>query len=319
MCCFAGPVRSVSDTKIFARLTDRATQYIAYQMQFESDERNAMILPIPTYLGATEAAVKFIDLSDFDDLFQKLARAFPALGPLPMARIAASNQAAAGNLAVHQVGNFEASVVPTLEDFQRLDPRFVLPVETWQKIPQYRDYSFVVFQLEQLSGKPHPMAFEFETRMPDQLFFPTVHIHDGEVHPREEFDHQLYCQHAGFDGIVGDYTTKIDSRTGFTRSKAAAGEYLEVNKCHGLVNADLLVHRRQLKGLLNNQDTLAKASGHPTRLPRFRLRRKLGWPGTIALGGVAIGLPLSWIIHRRQAVRSANRPIDAGGGESSDV
>jgi hypothetical protein len=80
------------------------------------------------------------------------------------------------------VGNFVASVVPTVEDFRRLDPQFSISPEIWGKIPDYQDYSFVVFQLEELKGRPHPMAFEFETRHQENLFFPTVHIHDGEVH-----------------------------------------------------------------------------------------------------------------------------------------
>ena len=40
----------------------------------------------------------------------------------------------------------------------------------------------------------HPMAFEFPRRAPAALFFPTVHIHDGEVHETAMFDHRLYCQ-----------------------------------------------------------------------------------------------------------------------------
>jgi hypothetical protein len=38
------------------------------------------------------------------------------------------------------------------------------------------------------------MAFEFQRRDASQLFFPTVHVHDGLVHPTAHFDHELYCQ-----------------------------------------------------------------------------------------------------------------------------
>lgn len=37
MCCFAQPVDLVKDTQIFARLTGTGTQYVAYQMNYESD------------------------------------------------------------------------------------------------------------------------------------------------------------------------------------------------------------------------------------------------------------------------------------------
>ena len=37
------------------------------------------------------------------------------------------------------------------------------------------------------------MAFDFP-RAAKKLFFPTVHIHDGKVHDKADFDHALYCQ-----------------------------------------------------------------------------------------------------------------------------
>ena len=132
-------------------------------------------------------------------------------------------------LEVHNVGDYEASFVPTIADFSRLDARFKLPDKTWSQIPEYADYGFAVFKLNQSVMQPatgfqmprlpersnpsmrrtmsqrgpvsnqedhefHPMAFSFPTRMPDAVFFPTVHIHDGEVHESEEFDHTLYLQ-----------------------------------------------------------------------------------------------------------------------------
>ena len=61
------------------------------------------------------------------------------------------------------------------------------------------------------------MAFEFETRLKNEIFFPTVHIHDGEVHKREHFDHTLYLQNAEFDNVVGKYKNHNvnDKQTGF--------------------------------------------------------------------------------------------------------
>lgn len=37
-------------------------------------------------------------------------------------------------------------------------------------------------------------GFEFPTRHPDRLFFPTLHIHDGAVKPFARFAHTLYAQ-----------------------------------------------------------------------------------------------------------------------------
>ncbi len=41
-----------------------------------------------------------------------------------------------GALSVQQVGDYIASFVPTMADFSRLDPQFLIPKETWDKIPE---------------------------------------------------------------------------------------------------------------------------------------------------------------------------------------
>jgi hypothetical protein len=38
------------------------------------------------------------------------------------------------------------------------------------------------------------MAFEFPSRVPDAVYFPTVHVHDGAVHSTANFLHKLYLQ-----------------------------------------------------------------------------------------------------------------------------
>ena len=40
----------------------------------------------------------------------------------------------------------------------------------------------------------HPIAFEFPTRDPSRLYFPTVHVHDGAYNDTAGFYHRLYCQ-----------------------------------------------------------------------------------------------------------------------------
>jgi hypothetical protein len=95
---------------------------------------------------------------------------------------------------VHQVGSFEASYVPSLADMSRLDERFRIPDEVWSRRPEYASYGFAVFKLKKGSKTIHPMAMKFATATPRSLFFPTVHVHDGELHDRARFDHTLYYQ-----------------------------------------------------------------------------------------------------------------------------
>jgi len=95
------------------------------------------------------------------------------------------------------LGAFDASFVPSADDFDRLDPRFRLPSGVRDALPQYADYGFAVFKLRDTAGAvkgAHPMAFEFETRMPQALFLPTVHVHDGSLHAAARFDHIAYLQ-----------------------------------------------------------------------------------------------------------------------------
>ncbi|GAB5404111.1 MAG: hypothetical protein Aurels2KO_23420 [Aureliella sp.] len=300
MCCFAQDVDSVKNTKIFTRLTDKGTQLLAYAMSYESDVPNAMILPVPT--TGREDSLRFIDMSDYEDLFRDLQRGFPALRSVLSTALPASANTAVDSplLKVHTVGSFVASFVPTVDDFDRLDPQFVIPKETWAQVSGYEGYGYAVFQLDENAGKTHPMAMEFETTLKEKVFFPTLHIHDGQVHEREAFDHYLFAQHAGFDSVVGAYDgpKREDASTGMVRSKSAAGEFVKAEKTSGLIDPNLLLHRKRLRGMLRNEDTLFKATGHPTKVtfnarPLFRW-----WP----IGLAAMGL--AWIVGRRAKLLS---------------
>ena len=193
MCLFSQTVALVSDTHIFARV-ERDRQFLAYEMKVSTPKETAMILPLPVREGSGEDALRFIDLSAYPEFFDDLDTLFYH----PQAAIAsleAGDFLAAPLLEVHRVGEFEASYVPSLDDFSRLDPRFNLPPKTWAALPRVSDFGFAVFQLRAGGARPiHPMAFSFPTRWADTAFFPTVHVHDGEAHEQAHFDHKLYLQ-----------------------------------------------------------------------------------------------------------------------------
>lgn len=297
MCCFSRPVLSVDTTRIFARALDGGSQILAYQMKYESREENAMILPLPVKQPASDAGLRFIDLKDYEKFFDDLEKGFPYTPPSSGIGCSDSAKSASG-LAVHNVGNYIASFVPTLKDFARLDPRFTLPAATWAKLPQYRNYGFAVFQLASGKLKPHPMAFEFQNAS-DSIYFPTVHIHDGEVHETEEFDHVMYLQHAGLDSRVYPYRNAYirDKSTGMERSKYIAEEFCDISKSQGVVNPELLVHRVRMEGKQPNRDTLIAALGDPTT-PTLNLRGLLWyWPWAVVVAGVA------WFLARRDKLK----------------
>jgi hypothetical protein len=151
---------------------------------------------------------------------------------------------------VVQVGNFESSFVPAVKDFARLDERFRLPTETWNKLPQYGAYGFAVFKLKPGLTTLHPMAFSFPREDPNALFFPTVHIHDGKVHSRANFDHTLYCQ------PHGDHHLALGG--GWEESQGHASRFMRVNKTKGVVEDHQHCYKRELHGEMPNRDTLVK-------------------------------------------------------------
>jgi hypothetical protein len=250
MCIFSQDVRHVSKTKIYARLTgDR--QHLVYEMRLASDSDVAMILPLPTQL-ASEDQASFVNLSDYEDFFRDMERCFPR----PLTR-SHSDLAIAGPsaspLIVHRVGAFDASFVPALPDFRRLDARFRLPDNVWKQLPRYGDFGFAVFQLRSGDARIHPMALSFRTRNTTALFFPTAHVHDGRVHPVAQFDHSLYAQ-AELPHSEWAHGSLLP------REVMNFGNFLVSDKTKGLVEPRTPIARCELRGPFPNQDTWLPAT-----------------------------------------------------------
>lgn len=245
MCCFSGPIGDVSGTNIFARASADGRQFLAYQMTVSMKEPVAMILPLPVPAGSPEKAIRWIDLHGYPDLFAHLSILFD--GARKGAEGPSRSLGSPAPLEVASVGSFEASFVPSLGDFSRLDARFRLSDAVWKKLPQYADWGFAVFKLKPGTTTVHPMAFEFPRRDPTKLFFPTVHVHDGSVHAKAKFDHKLYFQHAG------DEPPKVK---GWEESGLLAGGWVRAEKTSGMVLPKEHVHRRVIRGDQKNEDVL---------------------------------------------------------------
>ncbi len=240
MCCFTGKVESVSDTRIFARL-DGAGQVLVYAMAVDTKAENAMVLPLPTAREAGEKAVEFVSLEGHPGFFEDLDALFlAALG------ISGKRALSEAPLAVQKVGAFEASFVPSASDFGRLDPRFRLPPGIWRDAPDSLDFGFAVFQLAAGRRRVHPMALRFATRDPETLFFPTLHIHDGNVHELADFDHWLYAQAP--EGLDWEISEKAVDPGISDRSR-------------GLARSGLPVHRRRVRGTFPNHDIWVSPGG----------------------------------------------------------
>lgn len=245
MCCFTGPVLSVSSTRIFARDAGEKRQYLAYAMDLNTTKEVAMVLPLPVPAKSAEDAVKFIDLSGYPTLFTDL---YTMMHPPSAAALAPGEEnTKSASLAVQSVGAFDASFVPSISDFARLDERFRLPAGTWDKLPTYRDYGFAVFKLKAGKQVVHPMAFSFPRRDDTTLFYPTVHIHDGTVTEKANFDHYLYAQ-------LGKQLGAKD----WEESPGHANGKVDIKRAMDIVAGDQHLYFQSLRGQLANQDTWLK-------------------------------------------------------------
>jgi hypothetical protein len=279
MCCFSRPIKHVSQTQLFARSAPSGGQFLVYKMSVEIDADLAMILPLPVPPGCAEDALRFIDLSGYDDFFTDLARGFPEMVSRSKSRgpLAAAAQSRP-KLEVHAVGDFDASFVPSPRDFDRLDEKFRLPSSVWDKLPEYADYGFAVFKLRQKQGffarlrgssqSFHPMALEFPRRDKKALFFPTVHVHDGKIHRDAEFDHTLYCQ------PDPDWAELCE----WEESEAPLGRFANPGRAAGILDGAATCRRSMMLGSGRNRDTILHADEMRARIVdhalfglRFRL------------------------------------------------
>lgn len=245
MCCFSHKVEEVKNTRIFGRVGSKGNQVLVYQMSIKADQEGAMVLPIPVMAGQGEDAVTFFDFSGYPRFFEDLSTGFPSnmvygdtFGPAPASR--------SPTLAVVSVGAFDASYVPSIADFHRLDPRFRLPEQVWPQLPGYQAFGFAVFKLKPGISTIQPMAFSFPTARPNAVFFPTLHIHDGKIHDKEHFDHTLYCQSAGRDMTLWEESPK------------PAVAFAKCGLTHGMVRPEQHIFRRILHGKMTNSDIVVK-------------------------------------------------------------
>jgi hypothetical protein len=218
MCIMASPVRSVSNTKIFVG-RDSSSQLTVYEMSVRlrdnTGKGNAMILPVP--IGAPEGAllIRLYDLSKVPDFFEPFVEAFTERTRGFSMSKGITNDA----LEVVRVGNYDVSIVPSVDDVKRLNTEvFDLSADTEHTLRESypTGFAFLVAQLR-ASGDFHPLAYSHPL-VDGQLFVPTRHEH-GKVGPDEmpKWDHQIFYQ-----GDV-DPSTVIQNYRNWARRKTVAG------------------------------------------------------------------------------------------------
>lgn len=281
MCCFSGEVETVGDTRIFAGPDRRAAdrQVLVYEMSYVAAHELAMVLPLPVPPRSAEDAVAFIDLSGYPAFFADLDFGFsPPRSDDDEALLSGGGDEVElrPRLEVHDVGDFEASFVPTIADFDRLEPRFRILPRAWERLPAYADYGFAVFKLNAAAQgrRVHPMAFSFPRRDRDTNFFPTVHIHDGVVHGAAAFDHSLYMQRGGEE--PGDIKIEEEPYVmGWKPSYGRVGGFMDpAHLDERLLDPAQKCFRLTVRGRFENRDiVIGKDGSFPEPLPDRQQRR----------------------------------------------
>jgi hypothetical protein len=265
MCCFSRSIAHVSDTKIFARGLN-GHQALVYEMAYAALTDVAMVLPLPVRPAGAADAVRFVNFEAYPNFFEDLASGFPKVAILRSRGNRTVLQLGVNRrtLVVHDVGAFEASFVPRLADFERLDERFRIRGDIWDSLPAYSDYGFAVFKLRRTDPpmddgrnadtpttsirRVHPMALVFQRRDPQLLYYPTVHIHDESLHSEADFDHALFAQ------SQAGWRPEIQLRN-WQRSYTPARDFIDVVRTEGLVDPSGFCFYLKLDGRRQNRDT----------------------------------------------------------------
>lgn len=247
MCIFTFPTE-VSNTRIYARESPRAGgrhQFLVYQMVAQASQDLAMILPLPVPTGTRESEVHFLAMDHWPQLFEHFNQLFPSLSmSLKFSLFAPFMKRAEGAyLRRVEVGDYEASFVPTLAHFDQLDPWYCLPPETWNQLPRYADYGFAVLQTQ----TRHPLRPSHGLRISTPRYGPTLLSH--RAHPRRP---------GAFRSRLQTDLRPPGWKTGFWHP------YDHPSICalepHERPFLDLMrsLHRTRLTGVLPNEDTWLK-------------------------------------------------------------
>jgi hypothetical protein len=198
MCIITATVEKVSGTNIFVCALDDGRQIIIYSNSVETPViNNTMVLPVPN-----PDSVKFVNLKHYEHFFKDCADSFstPRNDHYGMRSALCSISPKESTLPVFDVGSYNVSIVPTINEFNRLNPDyFTIDPTIPHVIERNYDSSFgyLVCKLRRGQHSYHPLAYTHQVHKDRLLFVPTLHIHpDGtysrDVEPYGDWDHSIY-------------------------------------------------------------------------------------------------------------------------------
>ncbi len=196
MCIILTQVESVTNTQIYISSSkDRTRQLVIYTNTVDSPLENAMILPVPNPLS-----VELLNFKHYKDIFEDCNKCFKHIDDHRYDSGMRSLYASASlphrpPLPVYTVGSYQASIVPSFDDFDRLNMKILRvnpQVFTLLKDTYDSSFGFIVCQLRTGSHQYHPFAYTHNIHSSRLLFTPTLHYHLGESSVTADWDHTIY-------------------------------------------------------------------------------------------------------------------------------
>lgn len=213
MCIITQTVESVRATKIFSCFThDESSQFLVYSNEVTTpSDNNLMILPVPN-----PDSVAFVNLKQYPKFFDHCEDQFERIPEMsPYASLSHSRSLSASYdsapLPVHHVGSYLASIVPSIQDFERLNQEYFDIPDDLERLlgRQYNsEFGFIVCRLKKGNHTYHPFAYMHQKHSCGLLFLPTLHYHPhdrrGMKHIEADWDHLIYTVGTDYDSTSLD-------------------------------------------------------------------------------------------------------------------
>ena len=196
MCIILARVESVSNTQLYISSSKtKERQLVIYTNKVTSPDSNAMILPVPNPLS-----VELLNFRHYKDIFedcQKCFRHYDDTRHLYATRSLACSASDSHRpvLPVYTIGSYQASIVPSLDDFDRLNTNILRvnpEVASLLRKTYDSEFGFLVCQLKRGNHQYHPFAYTHSIHSNRLLFVPTLHYHLGEKGSSADWDHTIY-------------------------------------------------------------------------------------------------------------------------------
>lgn len=243
---FSTPVRVASTFNFFAR-ANADHQFLACNFRYEADAPFTLFLPLPTPSDAPANAVRFINLSGYDEFFSDLRRGFPNLtrdtGKQSFTDRLREKVRDWLDLDTTQI---EFAFFPNRTVLANMREHWPVSDAVWSDLEPYADCGLVGLKLEAGANRLPPIAFEFPRRNPDELTFPTAHNlpPTAAAHLR----HALYAQTAQRSLQWRISINAEDERP------IRARDFVKADRTLGLIEPDQPIVSRRLVGPAENVD-----------------------------------------------------------------